>query len=153
MAADASVKRTDEILVFSSFLQSFCDSMVKNGTSFSNLMAQKLEQLKRVQKQAINLVEVLKKQERLAEKAIAARPMRDDYPMLLTAYHDQHRKVLDAEMQLGKINEQVHVAQFAVLRIINETRSFQIETKKIIDDGRSFLEKAHDQLKLYQEQK
>ena len=153
MAADASVKRTEELLVFSSFLQSFCDSMAKNGNSFSVLMTQKLEQLKNIQKGAIEVVEQLKEQEREAERAVAARPMREDYFDRVKACHAIHDKVLAAKRYLGTINLQVQVAQSAVLCIIEDTKMFQDETKVIIDKGRNLLGEAYTQLKLYQKQK
>ena len=103
MAADASIKRTEELLVFSSFLQSFCDSLVNNGNAFSVLMIQKLEQLKNIQKGAMEVVEQLEEQEREAERAMSARPMGKDYPDRVKICHAIHDKVLAARRYLGTI--------------------------------------------------
>ena len=153
MAADASVKRTDEIRVFSSYLQSFCDSFDKNGTALTNLMVQKIEPLKKAQKQAEEIVKQLEKRALEAENALAAHPMGEEYPIYYRAFHELHEKVVTGHRLLGDMKSKINIAQHSIRCIVEDTKKMQTETKQIISDGRTFLGNAYNQLKQYQEQR
>lgn len=151
MASDASVKRVEELNIYSSHLQGFCDSMVKNGTAYSNLMVQKLEELARKVKQAESIVLSLKKVETVAENELAYRKSDDKYKELLASFKEKHDDLIEANRLLADLKAKLNVAQGAVRIIIDETKGFQDDVKINIEQGRKVLRNATVQLEQYKE--
>lgn len=151
MANDASIKHIDELAVYSNHLQDFCDSMMKNGSVYSNLMAQKLEELQKKKKEAEDLVKELSAAAIDAENALAYRHDDDDRVVLLRVFQELHDRSVRARELLGEINLMIVQAQGAVRCIIEKTRSIQNDVKVNIEQGRTMLKKSQIQLEQYRE--
>lgn len=149
--ADASIKHIEELAVYSNHLQGFCDSMVKNGTAYSNLMTQKLEELQKKKKEAEELVKELSEAAVEAENALAYRQDDDGRADLLRAFQELHDKSVRAKKLLSDINLMIVQAQGAVRCIIEKTRGIQDEVKSNIEQGRNLLKKSQIQLERYRE--
>lgn len=151
MASDASIKRVEELGVYSSHLQGFCDSMVKNGTGFVNVMAQKFQILSQSIKEAEEIVKMLRQADLEAENQLAFRKEGSDLAMLQQQYNKAHDKLVTANHLLSELRSKVNVARGAVMVMSENTRSFQFETNQKIESGRQTLKKAADQLMQYKE--
>lgn len=153
MASDASIKRVEELSVFSSHLQGFCDSMISNGTAFANVMVQKQEELRGKERIADEMVKDLEKAENEAEHAMANCPSEEYilHEQLYKEYIKLHEQLTRARRLQGEIHQNVTVASFAVRHIMELVKQFQNNSKELIGQGREFLKKASVQLQQYKE--
>lgn len=151
MASDASIKRVEELGLYSSHLQGFCDSLVKNGTSFSNLMMQKLQNLRSNMREADDIVQKLREAELEAERQLAYRNDDSDLGMLQQRYVRIHDKLTTARRLQSEIRSKISGAQGVVMFMTEQTREFQNDIKQQIEGGRQMLKKAAVQLADYKE--
>lgn len=151
MASDASIKRVGELGYYSTHLQGFCDSLVKNGTAFSNLMTQKVEEMNHKLKAAQEILKELRSAELEAERDLASNATAENLGELQQRYAKAHDDAMTARRLLSDLQAKFNVARSTVMYMMEQTKSFQTETKQKIDDGRKLLRNAAMQLQQYEE--
>ena len=155
MAVDAKVSQIDELTAYASKMQGFMESVSGNCTALSNLMVQKLDELRKK----------LKKAEQMEAEAVAeynalidamAKTANDDVEgrraLLAKKSYLENRKN-KAKMMREKVAMQVQIAQNATMTIIDSTKTFQNKLKNKVDKGQQVIKKSVAQLSQYNETK